>query len=133
VKGTTQGRADHRDPEASEAGVSTAELCRQHNITGRWKAKYAGTDSSDTAWHLIDEPGASSIVFECQPVCRESFEDSLFRRDDNDTWEGTPSCALTRVSRRAAVPTSKKIADRIATLVLTADLIRNTLAWPRPL
>ena len=32
-----------------EAGLSTAELCRQHNITEqtyyRWKAKYGGMDS----------------------------------------------------------------------------------------
>jgi putative transposase len=34
-----------------EAGLSTADLCRQHNITEqtyyRWKAKYGGMDSSE--------------------------------------------------------------------------------------
>ncbi|MBV9181395.1 MAG: transposase [Acidobacteria bacterium] len=34
-----------------EAGTSTAELCRQHNITEqtyyRWKAKYGGMESGD--------------------------------------------------------------------------------------
>ena len=34
-----------------EAGLSMAELCRQHNITEqiyyRWKAKYGGMDSSE--------------------------------------------------------------------------------------
>jgi len=34
-----------------EAGLSTAELCRQHNISEqtyyRWKAKYGGMDSSE--------------------------------------------------------------------------------------
>ena len=34
-----------------EAGLATAELCRQHNITEqtycRWKAKYGGMDSSE--------------------------------------------------------------------------------------
>jgi transposase-like protein len=49
MKGATQRRADHRDPEAAilkqgETGLSTAELCRQHGISEqtyyRWKAKY---------------------------------------------------------------------------------------------
>ena len=35
----------------SEAGVATAELCRQHGISEqtyyRWKAKYGGMDSSE--------------------------------------------------------------------------------------
>ena len=47
----TQRRADHQDPEQGEAGLTTAELCRQHNITEqtyyRWKAKYGGMDSSE--------------------------------------------------------------------------------------
>jgi putative transposase len=32
-----------------EAGLSTADLCRQHNITEQtyWKAKYGGMDSSE--------------------------------------------------------------------------------------
>src|SRR5579863_10642784 len=34
-----------------EAGLSTADLCRQHNVTEqtyyRWKAKYGGMDSSE--------------------------------------------------------------------------------------
>ena len=48
---TTQRRANHRDPEAREAGLTTADLCRQHGITEqtyyRWKAKYGGMDSSE--------------------------------------------------------------------------------------
>lgn len=35
----------------AEAGLATAELCRQHGITEqtfyRWKAKYGGLESSD--------------------------------------------------------------------------------------
>jgi len=35
-----------------EAGLTTAELCRQHGITEqtyyRWKAKYGGMESGDT-------------------------------------------------------------------------------------
>ena len=44
-----------------EAGLSTTELCRQHNITEqtyyRWKAKYGGLDSSEAKWlkQLEDE------------------------------------------------------------------------------
>jgi putative transposase len=38
-------------PEAGEAGLTTAELCRQQGITEqtyyRWKAKYGGMDSGD--------------------------------------------------------------------------------------
>jgi len=59
VKGTR-----HREeqiiaiPGQGEAGVSTAELCRQHNITGRrttaGRRSTGGTDNSDTAWQLID-------------------------------------------------------------------------------
>src|SRR5215469_12205932 len=44
-----------------EAGLSTAELCRQHNITEqtyyRWKAKYGGMESGDAKRmkHLEEE------------------------------------------------------------------------------
>ena len=44
-----------------EAGLSTGDLCRQHNITEqtyyRWKAKYGGMDSSEAKKlkHLEDE------------------------------------------------------------------------------
>jgi len=38
-------------PQQGEAGVATAELCRQHGISEqtyyRWKAKYGGMDSSE--------------------------------------------------------------------------------------
>jgi len=52
-------RLDHPDREEQiiailkqgEAGLTTAELCRQHGITEqtyyRWKAKYGGMDSSE--------------------------------------------------------------------------------------
>jgi putative transposase len=44
-----------------EAGLSTAELCRQHGITEqtyyRWKAKYGGMESGEgkRLWQLEDE------------------------------------------------------------------------------
>jgi len=41
-----------------EAGLSTADLCRQHNITEqtyyRWKAKYGGMDSSEAKKPAIE-------------------------------------------------------------------------------
>jgi putative transposase len=47
----TQRRADHCDLKQGEAGLATAELCRQHGITEqtyyRWKAKYGGMDSGE--------------------------------------------------------------------------------------
>jgi transposase-like protein len=48
-----------------EAGVTTAELCRQHGITEqtyyRWKAKYGGMESGD-AKTPSRHPGAQSLL-----------------------------------------------------------------------
>ena len=45
------GRADHRDCEAHEAGLKTADLCREHGISAAtfygWKSKYGGMDVSE--------------------------------------------------------------------------------------
>ena len=54
-----------------EAGLTTAELCRQHNITEqtyyRWKAKYGGLDSSEAKrlkqlWGLRDLFSRASLT-----------------------------------------------------------------------
>jgi Transposase len=42
------GRADHCDPKEHEAGVKTADLCREHGISKasfyNWKAEYGGLE-----------------------------------------------------------------------------------------
>jgi putative transposase len=51
VRHTTQRGTDHRNPEARRAGLTPAELCRQHGIAEqtyyRWKAKNGGMESGD--------------------------------------------------------------------------------------
>ena len=88
----TQGRADHRDPEARRGRRihGRAMPATQHHgqTYYRWKAKYGGTDSSDTAWHLIDEPGCFQHRLRMPACMLGVLEDSLFRRDGNDTWRG---------------------------------------------
>jgi putative transposase len=45
------GRADHRDLEEHEAGISVADLCRKHGVSDasiyKWKAKFGGMDVSE--------------------------------------------------------------------------------------
>jgi putative transposase len=45
------GRADHRDFEGEEAGVSVAELCSKYGMSDasfyKWKARYGGLEISE--------------------------------------------------------------------------------------
>jgi len=45
------GRADHRDFEEHEAGMSVADLCRKHGVSDasiyKWKAKFGGMEVSE--------------------------------------------------------------------------------------
>ena len=49
-----------------EAGLGTAELCRQHGITEqtyyRWKAKYGGMDSGEARSDTFAGPTAPASV-----------------------------------------------------------------------
>jgi Transposase len=78
-----------------EAGLTTAELCRQHGITEqtyyRWKAKYGGMDSSETKKlknrmaGLLVLPRTNLLCFSCIPkpsagtLCIPRLLETFFR------------------------------------------------------